>query len=212
MSQLSSLIAGAVIAGLAGSTYYFYTEAQERDSRPPSFGQLAAVNRVVLAEQPYSDSCRVRDDEGLGPFYGEVHFYWSFDFAFGVDIPAGWQWNVAQDENGLVTVDMPALTQLHPHYVEFTATEELENANGDRWQRMITAANQAAHDRIDRTETVMLTSNPEIMARANQSARDFLLPILQSIDTETPISTVEVNFADSGLTTGLTLIDDLNCI
>ncbi|QBY00716.1 hypothetical protein E2K80_08200 [Rhodophyticola sp. CCM32] len=208
-NSLPTLLAGALIAGLAGSTFYFYTEAQEQETHPPSFGQLSAVNRVILAEQDYTDQCEVFDDQGVGE--GLVLFDWSFLFAFGVDIPPDWEWNVVQSEDGTALIDLPALEQLSPHYVEFTSTREIDPANGNRWQRMIRVAIRNAHERIDRAEQVMLESNENIHETAQASARVFFLPILQSLETETPITDVVVRFADDTQPSNLEFISAIRC-
>lgn len=205
---MRNVILGIIIAALGASTYYYYTEAQSRSINRPTFGNLFAVNRIILSELPITDKCRHLDDKGLGK--GIIDFYWQFDAGYGVDIPADYKWNVVERSQGNFEIKLPALTQLHPIVADFLDMVEIDPGNGNRWERMVKYAKVAAQKRTVNAVAYYLHHNPKLHEQARSSAERLFLGILRPAFPEYDELSVSVQFEQSGSGPSK-LIDDPDC-
>ena len=194
-AKMKDVIVGALVVILAGTAFYFYQKAESAGDNSPKFGQLSALNRLVLVTQEYTDSCTHHDDEGLGE--GTIVYDWKFEFGYGLDFPLNYAWNVQEPTVGNYVVEAPPLKQLHPLVVDFTRFIETDEANGDRWQRMYEYAKPAAFARMERATEVNLKANDELTSQAKASVESFILQILRAANPEKTVSSVTVNFETS---------------
>ena len=190
---MKDLIAGALIVALGGTALYFFTQANSQTTNPPTFGQLSAVNRLVLATQDYTDSCTHHDDRGLGE--GTIVYDWQFQFGYGLDFPLDHVWDVREPTPGHFVIAAPPLKQLYPLKVDFTRFIETDEANGDRWQRMYEFAKPAALARMTRASEVYLASSSDLASKAKHSAEGFFTQILAEALPGKTINSVTVDFA-----------------
>lgn len=173
---MKDIVLGVLVAALGGAAIFFYFESKANINNQPRWGELSAVNQVVLATHEIFDSCTHKDDEDWGE--GVIIYDWKFEFAFGLDIPINHTWDVEQTTPGNFTINTPPLTQLRPLIVDFTRFVETNQADGDRWERMYEYAKPAAITRLDRAMQVDL-NNDRIRQVALGAAQNFFEKILQ---------------------------------
>lgn len=178
------LVAGAA----AGGSWYFFENQigllqgrieQLEAQRFAEYGVLSAVNRMQLAVQPASYKCRHTDKQGFGK--GTIHYEWSTEFAYGIDVQ-GYDWaaNVTRVDEHTLKVRVPKLIQLNPIKVEFDDFIEVNEASGNRWERMYGKVVDVAHNWMGRDAEHLPYAIPEIVTTARQQLARQLRSLLNA--------------------------------
>jgi len=202
----NAIIGGLVVIMLAGAAFVFI-DLDEVENLP-SFEKLSSINQVILATFEYTDECDLKDDKGLGE--GRTLYSWEFQFGYGVEIPANWQWSIKGEKSGEYYITLPELSQLRPHKVQ--ASEEIINpANAKRSKRMRETAIVSATKRMAAAEDAALATNPKVLETARKSAMDFFTPILSSANPSIPVKSVTVLFDNENSISGAQFITLKTC-
>lgn len=203
MKELMALVVSLGIG--AGGTFFYLNEKIEnlekqlkiaREGRPPAYGILSRVNRVELETVSSPFKCQYLDG-GFPVFKGEILYFWDFEYAYGVVVPPNYDWQVKDLGNGTAEVTAPELAQLRPIKVEFTDFIELNEANGDRWERMYIDVKGIGQQWIKHVGDERLLIDSSSWSEAKSSLQDLLLPLVNQAResaNQTKFSTVQVKF------------------
>ncbi|MDP2549076.1 hypothetical protein [Oceanobacter sp. 4_MG-2023] len=181
-------IIAAVVALLigAGGAYFFQNgkinKLEERidaliTGQVPAYGILSRVNRVELEKSSSPFTCKLQDG-GFPKSKGIIRYFWDFEYAYGIIVPPNYDWKVDELGNGVGEVVAPSLQQLRPAKVEFKDFDEINEADGDRWERMYYDALIVAKEWVEYTGEFRLKADENLWNDSKSSLTNMLLPLV----------------------------------
>jgi hypothetical protein len=205
-SKMKEIIAGivALLIGAGGAYFFQNSKIKQLEARidalitgqVPAYGILSRVNRVELEKASSPFSCKLQDG-GFPRFKGVIRYFWDFEYAYGIIVPPNYDWEVKDLGNGVGQVLAPSLQQLRPAKVEFRDFDEINEASGDRWERMYYDALKVAKEWVEYTGNFRLRADENLWSDSKVSLSNMLLPLVNQARksaNKSSFSTLEVVF------------------
>lgn len=191
---MDRIVAWLVAIAFAITSFVFYQKAGQAKSEVTSqkdtiekimrthvdAGLLQKARKLTFATIDDSFST-VAQDKGIG-WRADIEFRWTYPYDFGFDIPENWNWNLKEEEPGVVSLEVPALQQLTRAPAAPKQSKVINAANGKHLTEIETQVNALADQMVKAREKYYL-ENPSIQETARLGMAGFVLDIL---NTNTP--------------------------